>query len=314
MGNIALPSTRQRSRERGALGHLGALAGVYGWLAPAYLAMFAITAYPLARNIWASFHGDAPVGQDPPFVGLRNYQLIVTNRAFLPAVLHTFVWTVGVVGAAFCLGLALALLLNTRFRGVEIARVLFLLPWMTPSIASAIAWRFMYNTDFGLINATLRSWGLDPLAQGWMTDPDISLVSAMIVHIWRTYGFYMIMLLGGLQAVPRELVEAAMVDGAGPFRRLWSVVLPQLQPVIVMVILLDLIWVTNNFDTIFVVTGGGPLRSSETLPLFVYFEAFQSHRFPQAAAGSVILFLIALSMIACYLSMQARLRPREENL
>jgi len=192
--------------------------------------------------------------------------------------------------------------------------VLFLLPWMTPSIASAIAWRFMYNTDFGLINATLRSWGLDVFAQGWMTDPDVSLLSAMIVHIWRSYGFYMIMLLGGLQAVPRDLIEAAMVDGAGPFRRLWSVVLPQLQPVIVMVILLDLIWVTNNFDTIFVVTGGGPLRSSETLPLFVYFEAFQSQRFPQAAAGSVILFLIALSMIACYLSVQARLRPREENL
>ena len=296
------------------LGRLSQRLGLLGWLLPAYLAMFSISAYPLVHNLIASFHGEAVVGQAAPFVGLRNYQAVVAAPAFAGAVGRTLVWTVGVVGTAFAVGLGMALLLNQNFTGVRVARVLFLIPWATPSIAAAIIWRYLYNTDFGIINVFLRGAGLDGLALGWMTDPKVSLLSAMIVHIWRTYGFYMIMLLGALQAVPRDLIEAAMIDGASAWRRLISVTLPQIQPVVVMIILLELIWVTNNFDTLFVLTGGGPLRSSETLPLFVYQTAFQSTRFAEAAAGSVLLFLIALSLITAYLIVLSRVRGREEAL
>jgi multiple sugar transport system permease protein len=283
-----------------------------GWLLPAYLVMFVVTAYPLAMNLVNSFLDEAPLGQPQPFVGLRNYRRVLESPAFFSAALHTLHWTIGVIAIAFAIGLGLAVLLNQSFPGATIARVLFLLPWMTPSIAGAIIWRFIYNTDYGVLNSALRGVGLDALAVGWMTDPRFSLWAAMFVHVWRTYGFYMIMLLGGLQAVPQEIVEAAEVDGAGPFRRLWAVVLPQLQPVIVMLVLLDLIWVTNNFDTIFVVTGGGPIRSSETLPLFVYLTAFASTRFTEAAAGAVILFLIAGALIGLYLFALSRGRGRGE--
>lgn len=311
--------TTSRSSPLGAvaaprLAWLGERLGLAGWLLPAYLAMFSISAYPLAHNLITSFYGEAVIGQAAPFVGLKNYQTIVTAPAFSGAVGRTLVWTVGVVGLAFLVGLGLALLLNQPFAGVRLARVLFLIPWATPSIASAIIWRFLYNTDFGVINVGLRGAGLEVLALGWMTDPKVALFAAMLAHIWRTYGFYMIMLLGALQAVPRDLIEAAMIDGAGAWRRLLAVTLPQIQPVIVMVILLELIWVTNNFDTIFVLTGGGPLRSSETLPLFVYQTAFQSTRFAEAAAGSVLLFLIALGLIVLYLMVLRRTRGREEAL
>jgi multiple sugar transport system permease protein len=286
---------------RPAAARLPALAALTAWLGPAYLLMFGITAYPLAMNVVNSFLDEAPLGQPQPFVGFRNYQTILGSPAFFSALLHTLQWSIGVIGVSFLIGLGLALLLNQKFPGATVARVLFLLPWMTPSIAGAIIWRFIYNTDFGVLNSALRGVGLDGLAVGWTTDPRFSLYAAMIVHVWRTYGFYMIMLLGGLQALPQEIVEAAEVDGAGFLRRLWSVTLPQLQPVVVMLVLLDLIWVTNNFDTIYVVTGGGPIRSSETLPLFVYLTAFASNRFTEAAAGAVLLFMVAATLIGVYL-------------
>ena len=282
--------------------------GITAWVGPAFLLMFAVTAYPLAMNLINSFLDEAPLGQAQPFVGLKNYNNVLSSPAFLSALIHTLQWTIGVIAVAFAIGLGLALLLNQRFPGATVARVLFLLPWMTPSIAGAIMWRFIYNSDYGVLNSALRGIGLDALAVGWTTNPSYSLWAAMIVHIWRSYGFYMMMLLGGLQSVPAEIIEAAEVDGAGPIRRLWSVIMPQLQPVIIMLVLLDLIWVTNNFDTIFVVTGGGPIRSSETLPLYVYLTAFASTRFTEAAAGAVIMFLIAGAMIGIYLAVLARTR------
>lgn len=286
--------------------------GLVSWLLPAYFLMFAVTAYPLAMNLINSFLGEAPVGQSPPFVGLANYLAILGAPEFLAALFHTLQWTVGSIILSFTIGLGLALLLNQGFPGENVARVLFLLPWMTPSVASAIIWRFIYNTDYGVLNSALRDVGLGAVALGWITDPNVSLYAVILVNVWRGYGFYMIMLLGGLQAVPREILDAAEVDGAGGLRRLWSVILPQIQPVVVMVVLLDLIWVTNDFATVFVVTGGGPLQASETLPLFVYYTAFQSTRFNQAAAGAVILFLIAATLIAVYLLALSRLRRREE--
>ena len=288
--------------------------GLAGWLLPAYLVMFGISVYPLMYNIVTSFYGEAPVGHAPPFVGLRNYAATMSDPTFAASVVHTLVWTGGVVVLSFVIGLGLALLLNQPFPGVNLARVMFLIPWLTPSIASAIIWRYMYNTDYGIINLSLQHVGLGALAGGWITDPKLSLFAAMMVQVWRTYGFYMIMLLGGLQAVPHEMIEAAIVDGARSWQRLWSIVLPQLQPVIVMVLLLDLIWASNNFDTIYVVTGGGPLQSSETVPLYVYFTAFQDSHLPKAAAGSVILFVIALVLIGAYLTALVRLRGREEAL
>lgn len=307
---VAAPARARAS----ALGRAKTALGVVGWLAPAYLLMFGITAYPLAMNLVNSVLDEAPLGQPQPFVGFRNYQRILASPAFFSALLHTLQWTIGVISVSFVIGLGLALLLNQRFPGAGVARVLFLLPWMTPSIAGAIIWRFIYNTDFGVLNSALRGVGLDGLAVGWTTDPKFSLYAAMVVHIWRTYGFYMIMLLGGLQAIPQEIVEAAEVDGATFLRRLWSVILPQLQPVVVMLILLDLIWVTNNFDTIYVVTGGGPIGSSETLPLFVYLTAFARTRFTEAAAGAVLLFLVAGSLIGVYLFALSRLRGREVGI
>src|SRR5438093_8591153 len=184
--------------------------------------IFAVTAYPRAMNLIKSFLDEAPLGQPRPVVGLKNYRSVLSSPAFLSALAHTLQWTIGVIAVAFVIGLGLALLLNQQFPGATVARVLFLLPWMTPSIAGAIMWRFIYNTDFGILNSALRGVGLDALAVGWTTNPTYSLWAAMVVHIWRTYGFYMMMLLGGLQAVPAEIVEAAEVDGAGPVRRLWS--------------------------------------------------------------------------------------------
>jgi len=315
--NVADARTRAGAAEAPAGLRLAALQrrfGLAGWLLPAYGVMFGISAYPLMYNLVTSFYGEAPVGHAPPFVGFSNYAAIASDPAFAASVGHTLMWTGGVVALSFGIGLGLALLLNVPFPGVNVTRVLFLIPWLTPSIASAIIWRYMYNTDYGIINLGLQRFGLGFLASGWITNPSVSLFSAMMVQVWRTYGFYMIMLLGALQAVPREMIEAAVVDGARSWQRFWSVVLPQLQPVIVMVLLLDIIWASNNFDTIYVVTGGGPLLSSETVPLYVYFTAFQDSHLPQAAAGSVMLFVIALVLIGAYLAALLRLRGREEAL
>jgi multiple sugar transport system permease protein len=247
-------------------------------------------------------------------VGLRQYRTVIQDPVFTPALKNTILWTFGVTVMQFCLGLILALLLNNPFRGRGLLRSLGIIPWVIPGIVVAVIWRLLYASDFGLINSALRSLGLGTLTRPWLIDTATAMPAVMVAGAWKGFGFYMLMFLAGLQGIPIDLYEAARLDGAGRVRLFKDITVPLLRPVILMSVVLGVIWTSNYFEAIYVLTGGGPARLTETLPIFVYKTAFQYFHLNEAVAGSIILLLIVLSLVTVYLIIFLRLNRQEDVL
>jgi multiple sugar transport system permease protein len=286
----------------------------YLLIAPAFAVMAAIIIYPIGSNVWASFMGEATLNRPSEFVGLEQYRKVVNDPVFEPALRRTFVWAFGVTIFQFALGLLVALLLNRSFAGRSLVRSLALVPWLMPGIVVAVVWRFLYAGDYGLINQVLREIGLGSLTEPWLTNLSTALPAVMVVGIWKGFGFYMVMLLAGLQGIPTDVIEAARLDGANRFQMLRDITMPLLRPVILMSIVLGLIWTTNYVEAIYIMTGGGPARATETLPIFIYNTAFSFYRLNEATAGAIILLLIVVSMVTVYMLLFLRLNKQEDVL
>src|SRR5690606_17224846 len=226
----------------------------------------------------------------------------LTSATFLERLAWTIVWTVVCVALHVGIGLGLALLLNRPMRFRAGYRVLLVLPWAIPSFVSAFIWRYLLNGEFGVVNAMLRAAGLPGIS--WLDDPFWAKVSVIACNVWLGVPFMMLAMLGGLQAIPRELYEAAEVDGASPWQRFRHITLPGLSPVTRTVVLLGTIWTFNQFPVIFLLTKGGPAGATEILVTYAYREAFEGIRNYSASAawGMVILALLIV--------MAAGVRPR----
>ncbi|HEX6197201.1 MAG TPA: sugar ABC transporter permease [Jiangellaceae bacterium] len=292
----------------------------YAWALalPVVIVISALVIYPLLRGIYISFTdlneanqrtevctatlgGDTVCEPNPDrwqFVGLENYVSILTGEvgSFWLWLTNTIVWTSVCVFFHYVIGMALAVLLNRRVRGRSMYRVLLIVPWAVPAFISAFAWRFIFNENFGLANATLAAFGQDPVA--WFSDRWTSLFTAIVANIWLGVPFMMVALLGGLQAIPTELYEAAEMDGARPWQRFRNVTLPGLRPVSATVILLGTIWTFNMFPVIFLVTGGEPAGQTEILVTGAYREAFEGIRDYSAAATYGVIILSMLLILA----------------
>jgi multiple sugar transport system permease protein len=212
-------------------------------------------------------------------------------------------FTAGSVGLHLIIGLSLALLLNAKinrsFR--TIARGILIVPWLLAPTVAGMIWVLML-APFGVVNGFLASIGvLDANATiSWLGDPSTSLISVTAMNVWRAFPFFMVMLLAGLQSVPQQLYEAAEIDGATLRQQFWYITLPELRPVIATIVLLDSIWTFRAFDPVFVMTGGGPMHSSEVLATAIYFDGFQKLRFGYASAEAVIMFLVLFVVSAFY--------------
>jgi arabinogalactan oligomer/maltooligosaccharide transport system permease protein len=281
-----------------------------GMVAPVGAVLLVLVGFPLARGVFLSLTNatEANVGRTigenviPPsydFVGLHNYVEILTGREgdFYGRLIWTVIWTVSCVALHYGIGLGLAMMLNRPMRGRAIYRVLLILPWAVPGFVAAFAWRFMFNTDFGLINAGLHSIGIGPV--GWLDNEILNKLSVITVNVWMGVPFMMVALLGGLQAIPKELYEAAEVDGASAWQRFRAITLPGLSNVSGTVILLGVIWTFNKFDVIYLM-GGGPGGSSEILGTFAYRLGFQGIRNYSGAATYGVLILSILLVFASF--------------
>lgn len=315
---VALDTTEAPSiavRRRAARGRaLRETALAYVFSAPALLAIALVLFYPIISLLITSFYSKPTLSHPSRFIGLENYLSVLGDPIFPTAVRNTFIWTFGVTAGQIVLGLYFALILHQRFRGRWLARALMIVPWVLPGIVVAVAWRFMYSQDFGLINLLLRWLGLGQLAHAWLGDRQTAMISVIVVGIWKGFGFYTLMFLAGMQTIPVDLYEAAKIDGANGRQQLFGITLPLLRPVIITSTVLGLIWTSNYFEAIFVMTGGGPARSTETLPMFIYNTGFSFYRIEEAMAGSNILMLIVLAMLAIYgliVSRVNRSTPRE---
>ncbi len=275
----------------------------YALLLPTGLVIGLVILYPFFYNLWLSMTNMSLYHiNDPAFVGLRNYGEIFKESELYSVLGKTIIWTVVNVFFHVALGIALAVLLNEGIRGKGIFRALLILPWAMPQYIVALTWRGMFSYEYGSINLMLTRWfGLE--AVPWLSDAFWAFAAATITNIWLGFPFMMVIALGGLQSIPKELYEAAEIDGAGAWQRFWRITLPMLKPIMVPAVSLGAIWTFNNLNVIWLVTRGGqPADSSHILVTYVYKAAFTYYRYGYAAAFSVVIFLILFGFIIWYLN------------
>jgi arabinogalactan oligomer/maltooligosaccharide transport system permease protein len=277
----------------------------YAFMAPVAIVMAVIVVYPLIGSILSSFtdldRSNAATIFRPEsteqWVGLDNYITILTSAAFREVLVWTIVWTVACVFFHFTLGLGLALLLNQRFRGRTAYRLVLMLPWAIPAFVSAVAWRYIFNGEYGFVNLFLEGFGIQ--GPNWLSELPYAYIAPILVNIWLGVPFMMVALLGGMQSIPQDLYEAARVDGANRRQSFWNITIPQLKSVSVAVTMLGIIWTFNLFTVIFLTTGGGPAGKTDILVTESY-NLFNAGEFAQASTYSVIILSILLVFVTMY--------------
>jgi ABC-type sugar transport system permease subunit len=274
----------------------------FGYLlvAPALLVLLGVIGFPLVQAAWMSMHQIVLTRPDQgrPFVGFQNYLEVISAPYFVPDLINTAVWVGVNLGGQMLLGLAIAVLLNQAFWGRGLARGILLIPWILPSVVSLLTWRWMYDAQFGVINSLLVQWGFIERAVAWLGNTETALGAVIVESIWKGTPFVFVMLLAALQAVPRELYDSSRVDGANMWQSFRHITLPMIQPTLVIAATLTTIYTFNNFNAIWLLTEGGPLRSSETLNILVYKQAFQAFDLGQATATGMMTFAILLVFVA----------------
>lgn len=278
----------------------------YAMVAPVVAVLGVLIFYPLVRGIFLSLtnattrnSGNPAAGRPPTYhtVGPDNYANILTGKEgqFYEVLVRTLIWTVSCVVLHYVIGLTLAVMLNREMRGRTLYRVLLILPWAVPAFISAFAWRFLFNTDGGLVNTALGWLGAGPVE--WLGQSNVVLLSCIIVNVWLGVPFMMVALLGGLQSIPIELYDAAEVDGATPWQRFVNVTLPGLRAVSATVILLGTIWTFNMFPIIFLLA-----RSNEYAQILVTYSynLFYNGQLARSATYGVLILSLLVIFATSY--------------
>jgi multiple sugar transport system permease protein len=267
----------------------------YLLLAPTVAVLLALTIYPLIYAVKISLQGGSGNWTAQNFIRLAGDQF------FLSALAHTFVYAAVALTAEFLFGLALALLLHSELRGRTFFRAVLLVPMMLPPVVLGVVWRLMLNANFGAVNGTLKTLGVNTEALTWTASPKLAMASVIIADVWQWTPFMFLILLAGLQAIPQEPYEAALIDGASSWQTLVHVTLPLLKPAILIALLLRTMDLLRVFDHIFILTEGGPGFATETVSLYIYRTAFRFSNFGYAAAMSFVLLAITNVISAGYI-------------
>ncbi len=261
------------------------------FLLPSLIPLLAFTIGPMIAAAWTSLHSWNLIGA-MKWVGLDNYTNLITDPGTQQAFLHSVYYIVGYLPLVYIGGLALALALNSKLKGRSFLRGVYFLPVVTSWVVVALVWRWLLNPSVGIVNWALSLVGI--AGPGWYTDPAWSMPSIIIASAWKDLGFVMVILLAGLQTINPDLYEAAEIDGAGWWRRLFSITLPMLSPSTFFVVVLSLINGFQVFDQVFVMTGGGPNNSSRVVVQEVYDLTFRYGQAGMASALSWLLFIVIL--------------------
>lgn len=263
-------------------------------VAPNLLFLAVFTYWPLVYNVYLSLVDWDMVSADKLFVGLANYQDLASDPRFWLIFGNTFTFVgVGVI-ATMLIAFATALLLHQRLFGRDFARSVVFAPTILSGAAIAIVWIYVFDSRFGLIQIALSPFGLS--SPRWLTDPHWAMPAVLIVYIWKNFGYNVVVYLAGLQSIPRELLEAATVDGAGNLDRLRHVVIPQLSPITFFLLVTTILSSFQAFDIVAVMTGGGPVDATNTLIYHLYEEGFVAFHAGRAAAIAMVLFVLMLAV------------------
>jgi multiple sugar transport system permease protein len=267
--------------------------------------------YPIFDGIRLSFFDvKIPIiGRESNFIFLDNYIAMFKNYDFWQSLRVTVVYTVLFVAGTITIGILIALLLNMKFKGRAVVRALVIIPWAMPYVVAVLVWRWMLDYQFGVINYILKDvFHLISTPIEWIGDPKIAIFTVALIAIWKEFPIPAVMYLAGLQTIPRDLYEAAEVDGANPRQRFFHITLPLLKPVNVIVILLLTIWAFKRVIVIYVLTKGGPARSTETLVIQSYLEGFKFFNMSYGAAIGTFMLIVSLFISIFYLRMSLKSR------
>ena len=261
------------------------------FLSPWLIGFAVFTVVPVALSLYYSFC-DYSLLQPPLFTGLDNYRALAGDPVFWKVLRNTLVYGVFALPLGMLAALGVAMLLNAKIRGVSVYRTIVFLPSLVPAVASAMLWMWMFNADLGLINAALRAIGVGN-PPGWLTTVRWAMPALVLMSFWGV-GNTVVIYLAGLQDVPRELYEAADIDGASPLRKVWHVTLPSISPVIFFNLIMGIIGTLQMLTTPFILTGGGPARSTLLYTQYLYMNAFEFLKMGYASAMAWVMLLIVL--------------------
>jgi len=264
----------------------------YLYVTPAVCIIASVLVFPLFYTFYMSF-GEKILGKEVEKFGLQNYIAILTERRFVSSLGKSVLFTTVAVTAKLLIGLTLALILHRSFRGRNLFRAYFFLPWAIPWFTVAILFLWLFRLTGG-INTMLGAIGMFPVF--WL-GPDLSLISGMIANVWKGFPFFMVSFLAGLQTIPKELYEAAQVDGANPIQQFLYITLPSLRNIILIVCTLSTIWTFGLFELLYILTGGGPGDSSKILPILVYETGISMYLYGKGAAMAVLTVPLILALV-----------------
>ena len=275
----------------------------WAFVSPAVSVIALIAIFPLGWTVWNSLHL-----QDlrmpwlgHPFIGLGNYLELVRDPRFWSALGHTLFFTAATVSLELVLGLALALGMNSAFRGRGAARATSLLPWAIPTVVAALLWRFMFDSQAGIANAILISLGVLNRPIVWFIDATTAWIPVILADVWKTTPFVALLLLAGLQSIDKSLYEAAAVDGASAWWRLWRITIPLLKPTILVALIFRTLDAFRVFDLVYALTGGGPGTATEPIALYTHTTILQNLRFGYGSALSVVIFALTFGLALLYI-------------
>jgi multiple sugar transport system permease protein len=272
----------------------------YWFVLPAFLLLVVILGFPAVAAVLQSLN---LMWVKQPALSLSSYRALAGDSDFLRSLLNTIVFVASVVGLHLLLGLGVAVLLNQEIRSRRFFRVIAILPWTVPDVIGGLIWRFMFDTLPGIVNAVLLKMEFIHEAIDWLGTPRLAFTSLVLAESWRGYPFVMLILLAGMQAIPRQQYEAAELDGASVLQSFFQITIPNLRPMFIIALVLDTIWECRLFGMVYSMTGGGPGNSTQVLSLLTYRQYFQFFNTSYAAAIAVVLASLMLLISLPYLRM-----------
>jgi multiple sugar transport system permease protein len=283
------------------------------FLLPGFLVLVMILAYPIVTNIWLSLTDAHLVYPGASFVGLRNFAELLRSTWFHDAARRSVIWTVGSILLQLAFGMIAALLLNRPTRYAGVYRTFLIIPYTFPSVTVAFIWRYMLNGLYGVSNYILLQLGVIKQPVSWLGNPNTALGTLVLINVWFGFPLFALAILAGLKAIPDEHYELAAIEGASRLQTFRLVTLPGIRTIVGIMVVLRTIWIFNAFDLVWLLTGGGPGRSSETLPVFAYIIGWRQYYLGETAAVAVLLFGFLGVMSVLYFRL-LRIETRAEGI
>jgi multiple sugar transport system permease protein len=268
---------------------------------PTLIVMGSMIIYPFVDAILISFTKKIAIEKDMSFVGMENYKTIFEDEEYWRSFRNGLVWTSSCIFFEISIGTGIALVLHQRFKGRSVIRGMVLFPYLVPTVVATLVWQWMFNDVYGIVNHALFYFGIIDSPIVWLGSPLSAMISCILVTVWKFFPFVVIVVLARLQTIPQELYEAAKVDGAASWRCFWHITLPQLKSVMVIVLLLRGLWTYKNFDVIYLLTGGGPIGTTQNLPVLAYNTAIGNMDMGMAAAIAVTIFFFLAVLSFLYM-------------